>query len=110
MTSTAAQSDNDPLNISGGGEEDQSARSATIPPSTVYREKDGSESSDEDNGAVSLGSESGTQTQFPTPAPSNTLTLEAAISSLNRATEFFLRRDVPADEYEAVNTLRFTWD
>ena len=109
-TSTAAQSDDDPLNISGGGTEDQSARSATMPPSTVYREKDGSEStSEDDEEAVSFGSEA-TRTQFPTPAPSNTLTLEDAISSLNRAAEFFLRRDVPADEYEAVNTLRFTWD
>ena len=81
--STAAQNDNDPLNISGGGEEDQSAHSATVPPSTVYREKDGSEDDDEsDKEEVSLGLEA-TRTPFPTLAPSSTLTLEDAISSLN---------------------------
>ena len=109
-TSTEAQSDDDPLNIGGGGTEDQSARSATVPPSTVYREKDGSEDDDEsDEEEVSLGLEA-TRTQFPTPAPSSTLTLEDAISSLNRAAEFFLRQDPPAEETDALKTLWFTLD
>lgn len=106
-TSTEAQSDDDPLNISGGGREDQSAHSATVLPSTVYREKDGSESSSEDDEAVSFGLEA-TRTQHPTLAPSNTLTLEDTISFLNRAAEFFLRWVVPTGEDEAVEILQLT--
>ena len=73
---------------------------------------DSEEEEDDEEEAVNLGSETGPVTH-PTPSappPSNTITLEDAISSLNRAAEFFLRRDVPADEHEAVNTLQFALD